>query len=170
MPVIGKTQSTKPNATKSGGKKSFEAIPAGTYNAEIVKMSWHEIDLDVTPWKKDRQIQEEINFEFRITDGPYAKRRFWTDVPFEISDWSGCKLRLYLQEILGYNELPESFELDTDDLSFFEGLPCRIRVNTYYSKKHDEDRNGIDDVLAPTAAQLKEVKTEVDQYADEEAF
>lgn len=142
------------NSGSQQEKKTFEAIPAGTYNAEVARILVKPIDLTKTPWLEDkvnRGLEAQIGFAFKITDGPHAKRWVWNDVDAEISDWEGCKLRLYLQEILATNELPEGFDFSEDDFPDYIGLPCRIRVKQYTSEKTGEVKNGIEHVLAAIA-------------------
>lgn len=166
MASIGVTKSSG----NTQGKKDFEAIPEGTYNAEVARIIYKEIDLAKTPWLEklvERGVEGQIGFAFKITEGPHAKRWIWDDVPAEITDWSGCKLRLYLQELLMENELPESFTFDEADYEHYIGLPCRIRVKQYWSDKGNENRNSLEDVLAPTAKQVQAASPVVDDDYEE---
>ena len=167
MATIGVTKS---NGSNGQGKKDFEAIPEGTYNAEVARINYKPIDLEKTPWLEklvERGVEGQIGFAFKITEGPHAKRWIWDDVPAEITDWSGCKLRLYLQELLMENELPDTFTFDESDYDHYIGLPCRIRVKQYWSDKGNENRNSLEDVLAPTAKQVQAVSPVVaDEYEE----
>lgn len=164
MPQIGFTEPQPRTAPADKEKKVYEAIPAGTYNAEVVSLKYQKVNKEICYWKKH---DDEIVFEFVITDedSPYNKRRFWADVQAIICDESWCKLRLWLQEIIGVNSLGDGFVFDTDDLSDYVGLPCRIRVNQYWSKAKGVYQNGIDDVLAASKSQFKSLLKE-----DEEPF
>lgn len=161
---------TKSSGNKTGDKKDFEAIPEGTYDAEVARIIYKAIDLDKTPWLDklvDRGVEGQIGFAFKITSGPHAKRWIWDDVAAEITDWNGCKLRLYLQELLQENELPESFTFDEADYDAYVGMPCRIRVKQYWSDKGKENRNSLEDVLAPTAKQVQALSPVVADFEEE---
>lgn len=156
MPVFGKTASERTTPKRGGGNygdKKFEAIPAGTYDAEIVDVTFQKVNKEITPWKK---WDDEFKFHFKLTGGDYKNRHFWAEAEAEISDWDKCRLRLWLQEILGVNELPESFTISDDpaDLVQYSGLPCRIRISQYESQKYNEIRNSVDDVIGPRPSQL----------------
>jgi hypothetical protein len=163
MPTFGKSA----YQPKEKEEQSFEAVPAGLYQAEVARVLYKPIDLEKTPWLDklvEKGIEGQVGWAFKITSGPHAKRWIWNDVPAEISDWSGCKLRLYLQELLGgLEELPDDFVFNTDELDQYVGLPCRIRVKQYETKK-GEIRNGIDDVLLAVPSQY----AKADEF--EEAF
>lgn len=152
--------SIKPTTSNQGaGTREWDALPEGTYNAEVARITYKPIDLDRTPWLNrlvDRGVKAQISFGFRITSGPFAKRWVWGDIPAEISDHSACKLRLYLQEILQENTLPSDFSFDEADYDDYIGLPCRVRLGKYFSEKAGVERNSLDDVLSPTAKQLNE--------------
>lgn len=164
MASVGVTKS----GSSSKGKADFEAIPDGTYNAEVARILYKEIDLEKTPWldkQVERGVEAQIGFAFKIVEGPYAKRWFWVDVDAEINDYNKCRLRLYLQELLGENELPDTFQFNEEDYDNYIGLPCRIRVKKYWSEKGGEDRNSIDEVMAPTGKHPALAKP-VDEYME----
>lgn len=155
MPAIGfKPAEATPEGASWGEKKEFVAIPAGTYPVEIVNVKFQYVNKEICDWKK---YDEEIVFEFVIKDGEgdAKNRHFWKDVPAYLTDDEGCRLRLILQEIIGVNSLPLDFVFDTDDLDEYKGLPCRIRVNQYMSKKKGKVQNGVDEVLAALPSQFK---------------
>lgn len=150
MPVIGKTDGP---ARSTGGetqvKKVYEAIPEGTYWAEIVNVKHAYVNKEICHWKKH---DEEIIFEMILTDGEFKGRHFWKDFNAVLTPVSN--LTLALQEILEVSPLPDDFIFDTDDLSAYKGLPVRVRVNKYFSEKKGVDQNGVDDILAPSAKQF----------------
>ncbi len=166
--------------TKSASKqqdKSFEAIPEGTYDAVVARIQYKPINLEKTPWldkQVERGVEAQIGFAFKIVGDKFTNRWLWQDVDAEISDYSKCKLRLYLQELLGENELPESFKFNEEDYDNYVGLPCRIRVKQYWSDKGNENRNSIEDVIAPTVKHPSFATTSVASVAAkdewEEAF
>lgn len=135
-----------PAPTNSGFKPKsdkFPAIPEGVYDAEVVRMEHRYVDKSRTPWKKHN---EEISIAFKITNGEYANRWFFADTPFYLDDSPGCRLRIWLQELIGVDKLPDTFEFDTDELDEYLGFDCRIRVNQYPTKK-GETKNGVAEVL-----------------------
>jgi len=149
MAAIGFSQPTQTNDEEKE-KKEFKPIPEGTYNAQVLSVEHRFVDKEVCYWKK---YDEEIVFEFVITDGDYAKRRFWKDVPAYLTEDSNNRLRLYLQEIIGINKLPDDFMFDPEEGELVDAL-CRIRINQYKTKK-GETRNGVEDVLGALASQYK---------------
>lgn len=95
----------------------FEAIPENTIATAIVESCevketpfWVD-DNDHTKGKKDQ-----VSFRFRLTDGEYANRVLFGNTPTTFSTHPDCKLRVWVQEILAVETLPDNFSFDTDDL------------------------------------------------------
>lgn len=135
------------DAFQGGGeKRKFEHVPKdAVLDVEVVRCEERTIDKAKTPWKK---FDEEVAFAFRVLDGEYKNRWFWTDVPAILDNSPNCKLRLYLQSILGVSDLASAFPGGLDfDAADYIGQECQIRVGTYFSDKKQEIQNSVEDVL-----------------------
>jgi hypothetical protein len=90
---------------------------------------------------------QRAEFKFIVRDpaGDYDGRWLWGDTPKSFTTDARCKLRLWVQEILG-QELPPNFHLDTDELI---GLTCRVAVGlrTYEKDGEKVHKNFVTDVM-----------------------
>ena len=141
-----------PSAAPAAGggtteKKDFPVIPKDTVlDVEIKRCELRQVDKARTPWKT---ADQEVVFAFESrNEGEFKKRWLWLDVPAVLDNSPNCKLRLYLQSILGIDSLAEAFpgglDFDPDD---YVGMDCQVRVGTYFSKKKQTIENCVDDVL-----------------------
>lgn len=131
----------------------LEKIPDGEIlQAEVVK-----VGKQTKPWKDDDGNDVvRVNFEFRVTEeGPFFGRRVWGETPTTFSTHSDCKLRVWIQELLGEDDLPKGFNLKT---SMVEGLPCRIAVAQRTNQTTKKTTNFVADVIraarTPAAADV----------------
>ena len=166
MPTIGFTKSNtdgNANAESKGFVKGegFSVIPDGSIlPARVFDMRYRKVNKEKTPWKK---WDDEIAFTFKLTEdaGEYRNRRFWAETPFYLDESSGCRLRLWLESIVGIKPLPDDFEFDTDDLESYIGFDCLIKLDTYEVKNGENKgqmKNGVADVLpTPTTANYDDV-------------
>lgn len=108
-----------------------QKLPDGqVLNAEIVSVKQVE-----KPWVDNKTGEKAIRiaFEFLILDDEYAGRRHWEDLFTSFYPSEKCRLYLWTLKILGRDELPEGFTLDT---SAFEGAKVPIMMSTrHYTKK-----------------------------------
>ena len=113
-----------------------EMMPETIMEAEIIEVHspWQ------TPWDEENFG---VNWEFRITDENYPRWVGWRMSYFTTTTPGKYFANRYTQICKALSLDPLGF--DTEEL---EGLPVGILINTYHSKKHDEDRNGIDSVLS----------------------
>lgn len=153
MAVVTATGKDSGKSTTGKGSKDFPAIDDGVYVAEVVRCQYRDRD-NADFWPSFKTHDAEINWGFKITSGEYKNRWFFLDT--ELSLEPGSDLRHVIKELLLKDDLDEGFSIDTDDLSDWEGLDCRIRVEKYYSNKHKEFRNAIREVLRPTDAMYGE--------------
>lgn len=153
MAVVTATGTDSGKATSNKGSKDFPAVEEGVYIAEVARCQYRNRDT-ADFWPTFKTHDAEINWGFRVTSGEAKGRWFWLDT--ELSLEPGSQLRHVLKELLLKDDLPEGYPLDTDDLSDWESLDCRIRVEKYYSKKHKEFRNAVREVLRPTDAMYSE--------------
>lgn len=122
------------------GEREREKLPEGqVLTAEITSVK--EVE---KPWidNKTGEKAVRIAFEFTILDDKYAGRKVWQDLfpSFYVSD--RCWLYNWTLKILGREELPEGFTLDT---SAFEGARVPIVLYTRtYTKKNGEEGSSLD--------------------------
>jgi len=98
--------------------------------------SFWDIDKD-DPSKGKRR---EVSFKFEVTeDGPYQGRWVWGSTPTYFDDNPRCKLRIWVQEVFGLDEIPLGFKFSLEQV---EGQPVRIHV-----AKSEKGKNYVTDVL-----------------------
>ena len=141
------TQETQSSFPDSAAKKEFPIIPNDSIvNVEVVECELRDFSEDFRAQYgvKDKQ---EVSFRFRVTDGDYKGLNIWGSAKpiFDSSD--NCRLRIWTQEILGVDKLPEGFVFDTDDLV---GMNTRVLVSEYRKKKGGLG-NRVKDVLRANA-------------------
>lgn len=134
-------------------EKKWPALEEGIYVAEVARAQYRGRDTEQN-WPAFKTHDSEINWGFRVTSGEYKNRWLFFDTPLTLE--SGSALRQTIKELTLQDDLPEGYTLDTDDLSDWEGLDCRVRVEQYYSKKHKEFRNAVREVLRPTDAMYEQ--------------
>lgn len=120
----------------------FETIPADTVaTAEVVNCEVKE-----TPWlidesDPDKGYKEQVLFRFKIVEGPYQGRQLFGNTPTTFTNHPDCKLRVWVQELLGMNTLPSEFTFDTDNLI---GTKARIIVGNRPKKHRDGSSSLVD--------------------------
>ena len=139
-------------------KKEFTAIPEGEYEVEVARAEYRTRDNVSWQWPSWKKSDQEVNFGFRITEGDYKGRWVWFDAAFfpqsredaivtsDLNDKSNSRLRIALQELTGFDKLPENLEINVDELDEFEGFDARVRVSTYQTKA-GETKNDVKEVL-----------------------
>ena len=106
--------------------QEFDVIPEGSVLvAEIVNVEERE-----TPWLVDENDpskgkKSQVSFRFSVSDGEHKGRTLFGNTPTTFTNHPDCKLRAWVQEVLGENALPVGFSLDLDTLV---GLPVKIAV------------------------------------------
>lgn len=133
--------------TTAGQDGEFSPIPDGhfvTATCTGVEKTTHKY------FKNDAgEPQEIVNFEFTITDGEYKNRRVWGFTPTTFTSHENCKLRQWVQELLGVTELTPGFKFKLNDL-----LGCDARIviglQTWQAKDGSGERwrNTVDDVIS----------------------
>ena len=104
----------------------FEVIPEGTIHpATIVSVEERE-----TPWLIDDNDpslgkKHQVSFRFQISEGEHKGRTLFGNTPTTFTNHPDCKLRAWVQEILGQNGLPVGFNLDLEELV---DLPVKVAV------------------------------------------
>ncbi len=149
------TTSTRPE----GEKKEFSVIPENALlNVQVAKC---EIKPFTEDFRKKYNVEDEneVSFEFVVIDGDFAKRRLWGSAKPYFDKSDNCRLRIWTQEIMGWDSVPDGYEFDTDDLT---GLNCRILVKAYVGND-GKPRNRVKEVL-------RAVKAPEDKYSGLEPF
>jgi hypothetical protein len=103
---------------------AYEVIPAD----EILNAEVSAVEVKETPFDDERnpgQKQKQVSFKFLISDGPHQGRILWGNTSTIFNDNENCKLRQWVQAILGQDTLPVGFKFDTETLL---GLPVRVVV------------------------------------------
>ena len=107
--------------------EEIQAIPANeVLAAEIVTCEERETPFWIDDKDHSKGKQRQVSFWFRITeDGEYYGRNLFGNTPTTFSTHPDCKLRIWVQEVLDMDSLPEGFEFEPSDL---EGLPVKVVV------------------------------------------
>ena len=127
----------------------FEPIPAGEILEAVVEnveeretRNWVD-ENDPSKGKRKR-----VSFFFRITqEGPYEGRAIFGSTSNKFSTHPNCRLRVWVQEILGVDNLPENFRFTEDDLI---GQPVKVVVDNYESTQADGSvvtKDSVSDVI-----------------------
>lgn len=137
--------------------EQFEAIPDG----EILAAEVSNVEHRETPFEDERNPGKnrwEVSFRFKVLEeGPFYGRTVFGRTPTTFSSHPDCKLRVWVQELLGEDSLPSGFKFDTDTLI---GLPCRIAVTMKEKPGKDGTpvkRNDVVDVLRPSARSAADI-------------
>lgn len=116
---------------------TFSLLPVGWLEAVIIEAEWPY----QAPWDEENFG---LSLQFRITDeniqGVKGRRMNMfcsttEDKPFN---------NRYAEVLKGLGFEPDS-EWDTDQL---EGMPCRILIENYFSEKHQEERQSVNQVTS----------------------
>lgn len=123
-----------------GTQFEYESLPADSVlEAEVVDVTVEDSFFWVDDNDHSKGKKQQVSFRFRVTDGEYAGRNFWGNTPTYFDSSPNCRLRVWVEELLGADELPVGFSFDTDMLV---GAPCRIVLGL--SKK---GKNFVSDVM-----------------------
>lgn len=114
----------------------FEAIPEDTIlEAEIDTVEERETPFDIDKNDPSKGKQRQVSFKFRVTqEGEHNGRVLFGNTTTTFSNHPDCKLRVWVQEILGQDKLPLGFKLD---LSQLEGAPIKVVVGNRTKKAAD---------------------------------
>lgn len=117
----------------------YTLIPEG----EVLAAEVTDCEVRETPFDDEKNPgvkQKEVSFRFQVTEsGEYYGRTVFGRTPTTFSTNESCKLRQWVQELLGMDKLPEKFRFNTDTLI---GLPCRVSVSQRTSKPSQQYPKG----------------------------
>lgn len=132
----------------------FEPIPDG----EILEAEVSNVEIRDSFYEDEKnpgQKKKQVSFRFNITAaGEYAGRTVFGNTPMTFSNHSECKLRVWVQELLGEDVLPVGFKFDTEALI---GLPCRLAVGARESTSQQgakKVKNYVADVIRANSIRL----------------
>lgn len=147
MAQIPMTTATPQQESFDGAKKDFPVIPDDTVvNVEVVSVELRDFPEEFRR-KYDVKDKQEVSFRFRITDGDFKGQNLWGSARPVFDDSDQCRLRLWTQEILGVDKLPDGYVFDTDD---FADATCRVLVSERRRKSDGKFVNRVKDVLRAT--------------------
>lgn len=104
-------------------KTEFPVITPDIYNAEVLEVS--EGQNTMYPTYDDGQPRIEVTFKFRILDGEFEDQFVWGRTTPTFTTNPDCKLRKWVQAIMGLDEIPVGFSYEDEDLV---GKDARIFV------------------------------------------
>lgn len=114
----------------AGEKKTFDPIPANTIaEVEVVDVTYKPLNEE---FRKKFAVKDthEVSFHFKVIEGPYKNRHIWGTAKPYLNSSDKCRLRIWLQELLGVDKLPAEFTLnenpDTGVYDEFTGMRCRV--------------------------------------------
>lgn len=146
MPFLQLEESQGPDDAGGGDRPAFKV----TIFEEDTIVTGDLVDIKekIAPFTED-DGSEIRRFEFTFRLPEYNNQRVWGETPLTFSTHPDCKLRAWVQEILGGNELPAGFRVNTDDLKDIKGLRLRLGYRKYFSKKENKNKeiNPVVDVL-----------------------
>ncbi len=121
-------------------------------DGEILAAEVASVEVEDSPFKTDAgQPQKRVNFRFVVTeDGDYQGRNVYGGTPTTFTTHPDCKLRVWVQEILGQDDLDTGFSFKPETLV---GCPVRILVGVRERKGQDGSpvlKNFVSDVIRST--------------------
>lgn len=134
----------------------FVPVPDGEIlAAEVVNCEVREAPFEDR--QNPGQKAKRVNFRFSVTEpGDYQGRTIFGETPMTFSNHPDCKLRVWVQEILGEDDLPVGFKFNTDALI---GLDVRIAVGARERKAADgsvQYKNFAADVIRASTVRTAE--------------
>jgi hypothetical protein len=128
----------------------YDVIPAETLlEAEIIDCKTQPGPFWVDKEDHSKGKQDQVSFKFKVlTPGQYEGQIVFGNTPPWFNKSPKCTLRIWVQEILGFDELPDEFTFDTDDLV---EQRCQIVIGNYVKKgkteADDETKHFVEDVI-----------------------
>jgi len=114
----------------------FEVIPPNT----VLETTVEEVNVKESPFLIDENDpskgkKQQVSFKFKVNEeGDYQNRVLWGNTPTTFTTHPDCKLRAWVGEILGLDEIGADFTFDTDHLV---GLTVKVVVGNRPRKHTD---------------------------------
>lgn len=112
----------------------YPVTPPGTYYAVVESVTTR----DSRYLDDNGNKQKEVAFRFKIVDDRYPEsdgNLVFGRTSNKFTNHENCKLRQWVLEIFGYNDVPLGFNFDTDDLV---GQPVQVVI----SNNEGKDKEG----------------------------
>jgi hypothetical protein len=109
--------------SEGGDRPERVLVPEGFYTAEVVRCG-----VETKPWVNEETGEKDIKkvvFAFKILDEPYEDQWVFGETPLTFTNHPDCKLRGWVKELLGQDELAVGFKFNTDSLV---GLQAKVSV------------------------------------------
>ena len=95
----------------------------------------------------EKPLRKEVSFKFKVIDDDYTGRVLWGTTTQSFVDHPNCKLRNWVQSILGVDELPPGFTFRPSRIT---GAICRVVVEHGKPKADGTVRERVRTVLPAT--------------------
>jgi len=114
--------------------EEFQTLPADTIlKAVVQKVEQRETPFNIDDNKPELGKKDEVSFRFQVSEGEHQGRVFFGSTMTYFDASPNCRLRVWVEEILGIDEIPVGFKFDTDDLI---DLPVKIVLGVTKSDKN----------------------------------
>jgi hypothetical protein len=125
----------------------YKALPEDMIlEAEIIECGIRDSFFNVDDNDPSLGKRKEVSFKFQIDDARYPEysgRTIYGSVNALFTQDSNCKLRQWVEEIIGVNDLQEGFQFSTNDL-----LGGRVKVVVAnYTKKDGTVKDKVKDLI-----------------------
>lgn len=123
-------------------KEDRPPVDEGWYLADLVDIKEQDSMFWVDQNDHEKGKQREISYLFKILDGEFADRTVFGRTPPWFNTSPSCKFRLWVQELLGVDDLEVGLSLEIENLI---NLPVQIYVEQY-DKKNGGVGNKVTDL------------------------
>jgi hypothetical protein len=156
----------------AGPQKNFDVVPDGTI--AVVRMAVRPGDAGPGGWlrRSNNGESEGLDCEFTVTDGEFAKRKFWslftlegmTEGHSQAAEISATKLRAILESARGIRPDDQSDAAkaarQTASYGDFDGLLFIARIGVEPPKNGYKAKNVLDHVVTPDETAWHQVAQE----------
>ena len=127
------------NFTLEEGQQTLEEDTV--LEANVVGVEERETPWDIDQNDPSKGKRREVSFVFQVTEaGANQGRIFYGNTPTYFDSSPNCRLRVWVEEILGADELPVGFKFNTEDL-----LDMPVKIALGVGKK--KGKNFVADVI-----------------------
>jgi hypothetical protein len=139
-------------------QSDFEVIDEGeTVLAEVVRCEVRETPFWVDENDQSKGKQQEVSFRFSVVSGPHKGRTLFGRTPTTFTSHPDCKLRAWVQEILGSDNLPVGFSFDPSDLE-------TLQVNVIVGHRPKKNADGTTSVREFVSSVKRVNVTDIDPF------
>lgn len=163
--------STPSTSGTSGGStdKEFPLVPNNEVVAvEVARVQHRALDEEFRR-KYNVKDTHKVSFAFKVLEGPGKGKWLWADAKPYFNSSDNCRLRIWVEAILGVDGLPDGFSLDFDEndgrCRDLEGLEARVLVQHRQAKAGTPDEKTVEKIT-----QVLRSATQVEADEEYEAF